>query len=173
MLAYYKPNSFLGWSFGDLLAGTIPTAELKGSIVLMGSRAPSLRDSFETPFTRFGHQANLATMDGIELHAQRRPGLLDRQAGGHYQMEALPAWFSHGLLLLTLGVGLLVGERLTSLSRSALLLVLLELLLLGGSGPVGHGPLAGEQSAHGRPGGDGGCQLGAAGQCQSGATPPV
>jgi adenylate cyclase len=133
MLAYYKPNSFLSWSFGDLLDGAIPSRELKGSIVLMGSRAPSLRDSFETPFTRFGHQANLVTMDGIEVHAQRLAGLMDRQAGSHFQMEALPSWLNHGLLLLTLGVGLVVGERPKSLARSAFLLVLLEAILLGGS----------------------------------------
>ena len=133
MLAYYKPNSFPVWSFGALLDGAIPSQELRGKIVLVGSRAPSLRDSFETPFTRFGQQANLATMDGIELHAQRLAGLMDRQAGGHFQMEALSSWFNQGLLLITLALGLVVGERPTSLSRSAILLVLLEVGLLGGT----------------------------------------
>ena len=133
MLAYYKPNSFPSWSFSSLLDGAIPANELRGTIVLIGSRAASLRDNFHTPFTRFGQQANLAVIDGVELHAHRLGALFDLQAGGRFQMVALPAWLNLGLLSIALALGILVGERTKSFVRSALLLLLLEILLLGGS----------------------------------------
>ncbi len=134
MLAFHKPNSFPSWSFSNLLDGAIPPRELKGSIVLMGSRAPSLRDTFQTPFTRFSHQASLETMDGVEVHGQRLAALFDLQAGGRFQMVALPAWLNHGLLLIALALGVLVGERPKSFVGSALLLLVVEALLLGGAG---------------------------------------
>ena len=134
MLAFYKPNSFPTWSVSSLLDGAIPEKDLKGTIVLIGSRAPSLRDTFSTPFTRFSHQANLGTMDGVEVHAHRLAALFDLQAGGHFQMVALPVWWSHGLLIVALALGILVGERPKSFVQSALLLLLLEALLLGGAG---------------------------------------
>jgi adenylate cyclase len=119
MLAFHKPNSFPSWSVSTLLDGAIPPKDLKGSIVLIGSRAPSLRDTFQTPFTRFSHQASLETMDGVEVHAQRLAALLDLQAGGRFQMVALPAWLNHGLLLIALALGisltLLLGVGLMAL----------------------------------------------------------
>jgi adenylate cyclase len=133
MLPFHKPNSFPSWSFSDLLDGAIPARELKGTIVLIGSRAPSLRDNFHTPFTRFGQQASLATMDGIEIHAQRLASLFDLQAGGDFQMVALPAWLNHGLLFIALALGIVLGERPKSFVRSAFLLLVSEAVLLVGS----------------------------------------
>ncbi len=133
MLAFHQPNRFPSWSFSSLLDGTIPARDLRGTLVLMGSRAPSLRDSFQTPFTRFGQQANLVTMDGVEIHAQRLAALFDLQAGGQFQMVAQPAWINRALVLVALALGLLVGERPRSLVRSALLLLLAEALLLTGA----------------------------------------
>ena len=95
--------------------------------MLIGSRAASLRDNFHTPFTRFGQQANLAVIDGVELHAHRLGALFDLQAGGRFQMVALPAWLNLGLLSIALALGILVGERTKSFVRSALLLLLLYL----------------------------------------------
>ena len=133
MLPFYKPNSFPSWSIGDLLDGAIPPRELKGTIVLIGSRAASLRDNFHTPFTRFGNQANLATTDGVEIHALRLASLFDLQAGGRFQMVALPAWVNHGLLLIALALGILIGERPKSFGRSAFLLLFAEVVLLAAS----------------------------------------
>ena len=132
MLAYHKTNSFPSWSLGSLLDGAIPEKALRGTIVLIGSRAPSLRDNFQTPFTRFGHTARLATLDGVEIHAHRLASLFDLEAGGRFQMGALPAAWNHALLGLGLLLGLLVGERPKSFARSALGLLLAEALLLGG-----------------------------------------
>ncbi len=133
MLAFHQPNSFRNWNLSSLLDGSIPAKELKGSIVLIGSRAASLRDNFETPFTRFGREASLSTMDGVEVHAQRLAALFDRQAGGHFQMVAVPSLLNRGLLLFALALGIFVGERPKSFARSALLLLLLEGALLSGS----------------------------------------
>lgn len=133
MLPFYKPNSFPSWSIGDLLDGAIPPRELKGTIVLIGSRAASLRDNFHTPFTRFGNQANLATTDGVEIHAQRLASLFDLQAGGRFQMVALPAWLNHGLVLVALALGILIGERPKSFVRSAFLVLFAEVALLAAS----------------------------------------
>jgi adenylate cyclase len=101
--------------------------------VLIGSRAASLRDNFHTPFTRFGNQANLATTDGVEIHALRLASLFDLQAGGRFQMVALPGWVNHGLLLIALALGILIGERPKSFGRSAFLLLFAEVVLLAAS----------------------------------------
>ena len=71
MLPFHAPGSFPTWSLSDLLDGRIANAELNGRIVLMGSTAPSLRDTFHTPFTRFHSGQQLAEMPGVEIHAHR------------------------------------------------------------------------------------------------------
>jgi adenylate cyclase len=134
MLSFYQPNSFPSWSFASLLDGAIPASQFKGSIVLIGSRAASLRDNFHTPFTRFSNRANLATMDGVEVHAHRLASLLDLQGGGRFQMVSWPAWAGYSLLVGALLIGVVIGERPKSLITSALILVVAEAGLLLGSG---------------------------------------
>ena len=131
MLAFHQPGSFPLWSFTQLLNGQIPPQQIKGSLVLIGSTAASLRDNFNTPFTRFSNAASLATMPGVEVHGHRLAALLDLGAGRKFQMEALPTWVEGLLLLLAMGAGIAIGEGAQALRRSGWLLLIGEPALLG------------------------------------------
>jgi adenylate cyclase len=131
LLPYRQPGSFRQWSLGELLDGQIPPAQLNGAIVLIGSTAASLRDSFNTPFTRFSGAARLATMPGVEVHAQRLAALLDLKPNGGFRTSVLPNWSGSLLLLLTAALGIGIGEGAQALRRSGWLLLVGELLLLG------------------------------------------
>ena len=131
MLAFHQPGSFPLWSLTQLLNGQIPPAQIKGSLVLIGSTAASLRDSFNTPFTRFSSAASLATMPGVEVHGHRLAALVDLEGGGKFQMEALPSWAEGLLLLIAIGAGIAIGEAAQALRRSGWLLLIGEIVLLG------------------------------------------
>jgi len=131
MLAFHQPGSFPLWSLTELLKGQIPAQQIKGSLVLIGSTAASLRDNFNTPFTRFSNAASLATMPGVEVHGHRIAALLDLGAGRNFQMEALPTWAEALLLLLAMGAGIAIGEGAQAIRRSGWMLVAGELALLG------------------------------------------
>ena len=91
MLPFHRPGSFPTWSLSDLLDGKIANAELKGRIVLVGSTAPSLRDTFHTPFTRFHSGQQLAEMPGVEIHAHRLAALIKAHQGASAGIGVLPS----------------------------------------------------------------------------------
>jgi len=132
MLPFHKPGSFPTWSLNDLLAGKIANHELKDRIVLVGSTAPSLRDTFHTPFTRFHSGQALAAMPGVEVHAHRVAALLQAQQGAAGGIGVLPAVWEPTLLLLIGALGLGLGEGIRSLQRSGWLLLMAEVVLLAG-----------------------------------------
>ena len=130
MLPFHQPGSFPTWSLSDLLGNRINTTDLKDRIVLVGSTAPSLRDTFHTPFTRFHKGQQLAEMPGVEVHAHRLAALLKAQQGSAGGIGILPAIWEPILLLLIGGLGVALGEGIRSLQRSGWLLLLTELGLL-------------------------------------------
>ena len=83
MLPFRQPGSFSSLSLRQLAddptAATTP--HLRGRIVLIGSTAPTLKDLFEIPQSRYSQGASALRMPGVELHALRTAALLDDQAG--------------------------------------------------------------------------------------------
>ena len=130
MLPFHRPGSFPTWSLSDLLDGKIANAELKGRIVLVGSTAPSLRDTFHTPFTRFHSGQQLAEMPGVEIHAHRLAALIKAHQGASAGIGVLPTLWEPALLLLVGALGLGLGEGIRSLQRSGWLLLIAEFGLL-------------------------------------------
>ena len=130
MLPFHEPGSFPTWSLSDLLDGKIATSELRDRIVLVGSTAPSLRDTFHTPFTRFHSGQKLAEMPGVEIHAHRLAALIKADQGWGVGIGVLPAAWEPALLLLVGALGLGLGEGIRSLQRSGWLLLLAEVGLL-------------------------------------------
>ncbi|MEB3351660.1 MAG: adenylate/guanylate cyclase domain-containing protein [Cyanobacteriota bacterium] len=132
LLPFQRPGSYPSWSLRALRAGQVPPAALRGSIVLIGSTAPSLRDRFAVPF---------GSMAGVEIHAHRLAALLALERGERPDLRAAPGWANGLLLLLALAAGVGMGEGLTSLRRGvpalaaaaglALLVGWLALLLTG------------------------------------------
>ena len=126
MLPFAEPGSFRLWTLQQLLAGQIPAQSLQGTIALIGSTAPSLRDLFQVPHTRFQNSASLALMPGVEIHANRLAALMDRlEQPQHSKIWTAPAEFTNVLILIAAVISALVTERISPIRRGLLLLMLL------------------------------------------------
>jgi adenylate cyclase len=67
MLVFRRPGSFSTWKLADLLTpGRVPASAIRGRIVLVGSIAPTLRDVFEVPQSRFSLGASQLMLPGVE-----------------------------------------------------------------------------------------------------------
>jgi adenylate cyclase len=130
MLLFHQPNSYPTWSLSELLRYQVPAKHIDGRIVLIGSTAPSLRDLFLVPQSRFVSAARLTQTTGVELHANRASFLLNLADGKNHALWALPGWSGHLLLVLGLGLGMFVGESFPKLRRSILAVASLAALAL-------------------------------------------
>ena len=140
MLAFHRAGSFPTWSLSRLLSGGVPTDELRGKIVLIGNLAPSLRDSFRVPFSRFGAARGLGTMPGVEIHAHRTAALLAQESSQSFGLMAAPGWANALLVLAGLGLGIGLGEGIGSLRRSLVAVGTVGLLAsLAGAVALGQG----------------------------------
>ena len=134
LLPFHDPATIPSWSLSALLAGQVPAASLRDTVVLVGSRAPSQRDLFPVPIAP-------GQLAGVDLHAQRLAALLERERGRRPGLTAAPGWLNGALLFVAGLAGVGLGEGLGSLRRSVALVALLgggaavaglALLLLGG-----------------------------------------
>lgn len=137
MLPFHQPGSFPTWSLGTLLRHPL-TAEqrerLRDSIVLIGVVAPSSKDDFAVPFSLWRQGERRYAMPGVEIHAHRLAGLMALDAGRPLGIRAAPP-FVNGLVLMgCASAGVILGERVSSLRRS---LLLVGAALLVGLGAVG------------------------------------
>lgn len=135
MLVFDQPGSFPLWNLRQVLAQKpLPERAFRGRMVLIGSTAPSLRDLFPVPKTRFATDSSLLLIPGVEVHAQRLAALLDRYNGDHTRrIRTLPGWSDAVLELLAAALGLGLGEAFRQLRRSVLAVGLMAVLLVGGS----------------------------------------
>ena len=104
---------------GDVLAGRLAPAELRGKIVLVGATAPGLQDLRATPVS--------ATYPGIEVHANVVSGLLDGR------MLTVPD-YAPGYdvaMLVVAGAVLAIGLSLLSAPPAALLAIATATVLMG------------------------------------------
>ncbi|MEY3768265.1 MAG: hypothetical protein RLZZ11_1335 [Cyanobacteriota bacterium] len=134
MLPFAKPGSYRLWSLQQLLSGQIPPPSLRGTVALIGSTAPSLRDLFQVPHTRFRNRASLALMPGVEIHANRLAALMDRQAQPQRSLIWTSSAALSNLLILTAALlSALVAEKISPIRRGLVLLIVLlgAWLLLG------------------------------------------
>lgn len=60
-------ESFLHVSVMDVLGGKIPPEQFRGKIVLIGAYAPSLRDSFYTPYSKYRGGSTPKPTFGVEI----------------------------------------------------------------------------------------------------------
>ena len=97
MLGFHRPGSFPTWSLRALLAGQVPERSLRGSLVLIGSNAPSLRDGFRVPFQPPQPGRSLR-MAGVDLHAHRLAALIALQEGHPLGLRAASPWLNTSLL---------------------------------------------------------------------------
>ena len=99
MLPVYPPGRYPTVDLEQVLSGTLPERLIRDRIVLIGHVAPSLRDLFEIPHSRFKTSAQFFEVPGVELHAQRLEALqslLEKEAP---PIRAAQGWQRDGLLL--------------------------------------------------------------------------
>ena len=126
MLPFAQPGSFRLWTLQQLLTEQIPASSLQGTIALIGVTAPSIKDAFQVPHTRFQTSASMALMPGVEVHAHRLAALMDRQAQPHRsKIWTSPVEVSNLLIILASLISALVAERISPIRRGLLLLILL------------------------------------------------
>ena len=65
------PGSFTSYSFYDVLTGSVPPADFRDKIVLIGATAPDLHDNLITPVS------SGIPMDGVEIHANIIQTMMD------------------------------------------------------------------------------------------------
>lgn len=130
---YGPPGTFPRVSFWKIVTGEFDRDLVRGKIVLIGASAPSLHDSYQTPYTEkrmlalFGHEETRGVrMDGFEIHANAVQTILD----GRFIHRSKDRW---GLVpMLLIGTGLL-GIMLLILSHGNPILAALAWLgLLAG-----------------------------------------
>jgi adenylate cyclase len=117
MLAFHRLGSFPTWSLRELLAGQVPEGSLRGSLVLIGSTAPSLRDGFRVPFTG-PHPGRSLHLAGVEVHAHRLAALIALPGGRPLGLRAAPPWLNTALLVAAVLAGVALGEGIRALRRS-------------------------------------------------------
>ena len=86
----------------DVLTGTVPPAQLKGALVLVGTTAPGINDLRVTPVS--------STYPGVEVHANMIKSILDN----NFKARPDTAWLLE--LLQVLVFGLVLGFALALLS---------------------------------------------------------
>ena len=134
LLRFRDPWSYPLYSLAQVLDGEIPEDAIRDKIVLIGSTAPSLRDLFNVPQTRFTRSEEVFQVSGVEIHANRVATLLEHQDGSIQVGWIMPGWGNQMLLVLCIGLGALLGEAVPKLRRSVVLVLGLGAALTGGIG---------------------------------------
>ena len=120
MLLYRQPGSYRRYTLAQWLENSIPADAIRDQIVLIGSTAPSLRDLFEVPFSRFHSGVEMFQLPGLEIHANRIATLLDSRSNSAALIWTMPGWGNRLLLVVSLLAGLALGEAIPTLRRSIL-----------------------------------------------------
>ena len=132
MLLYRQPGSYRRYTLAQWLENSIPADAIRDQIVLIGSTAPSLRDLFEVPFSRFHSGVEMFQLPGLEIHANRIATLLDSRSNSAALIWTMPGWGNRLLLVVSLLAGLALGEAIPTLRRSVLVVT-----ALAGAGAAG------------------------------------
>ena len=132
MLLYRQPGSYRRYTLAQWLENSIPADAIRDQIVLIGSTAPSLRDLFEVPFSRFHSGVEMFQLPGLEIHANRIATLLDSRSNSAALIWTMPGWGNRLLLVISLLAGLALGEAIPTLRRSVLVVT-----AMAGAGAAG------------------------------------
>ena len=132
LLIFREPDSFSTYSLSELLDEDIPDQAIKNQLVLIGSTAPSLKDLFPIPHSRFSEGDVQLLMPGVEIHALRLAALLERQNGQLIQGFLMPGWGNILLSLIAAGTGLALGEAFATLRRSVIVVMTTAIAISAG-----------------------------------------
>ncbi len=131
MLPVYPPGRYPVLDLSDLLEGEVLEEMIRGRVVLIGNVAPSLRDLFEIPHSRFISGSQFFEVSGVELHAQRLEALQRLLQSRAPEIVTAQGWQRTLLLLVMMLVGGVIAERPARIRRSLVLLSAATILLVG------------------------------------------
>ena len=131
MLSVYPPGRYPVLDLSDLLEGEVREEMIRGRVVLIGNVAPSLRDLFEIPHSRFISGSQFFEVSGVELHAQRLEALQRLLQSRAPEIVTAQGWQRTLLLLVMMLVGGVIAERPARIRRSLVLLSAATILLVG------------------------------------------
>ena len=119
LLPFEPLGSIRSISLRDLANGTgTANRPRTNDIVLIGSTAPSLKDLFEIPHSRFAEGRSQLRIPGVEIHAMRTVSLLNGLDEATWQLRTPPVWSGQLLELMAVLTGITFGERIRKLQRS-------------------------------------------------------
>jgi len=111
------PNGIPSVSLTDVLANRVPPGLLHDKIVLIGSKADSLwGDHFYTPYTT----ASQKTWSGVELQANIAAQIITSALEGRPLLQGVPEPWEWGWIVLSAGLGTILGWSLQSVGRNAI-----------------------------------------------------
>ena len=134
LLTFREPRSYRKYSLAELLDGEVPADAIQDKIALIGSTAPSLRDLFEVPHSRFQSGESLFKISGVEIHANRVATLLDHREGSLNVGWIMPGWGNLLFVFICSIGGLVLAESIGSIRRSVLFVGLISIGLASGLG---------------------------------------
>ena len=121
LLPFPPPDSIRSISLRDLADGQGAAARpAANDIVLIGSTAPSLKDLFEIPHSRFAEGRSQLRMPGVTIHALRTLSLLKGLDEATWQLRTPPPWSDRVFELMAVLAGITLGERIGTLRRSVI-----------------------------------------------------
>ena len=118
MMRFRQPGSFLNYSLTNLLTGEIPSSSIDGKIILIGSTAPSLKDLFIVPFSRFESREVMMKIPGIEIHANRLSTFIEQRNGTYESGYVISGSRSFIFIMFTIILSIIFGESFKSLHKS-------------------------------------------------------
>ncbi|MDX1374223.1 MAG: adenylate/guanylate cyclase domain-containing protein [Burkholderiales bacterium] len=120
---------FKTYSISDVLEGDVDAGTIKGSVVIVGVHAESVKDDFLTPFDRFTRRGQ--TTPGIAVHGHEVSQLIRAALEGDAPMRFLSDRFEYLWILLWGVVAALVGRVARSTLRFTLFTAAGLLVLVG------------------------------------------
>ncbi len=131
MLPVYPPGRYPIVDLAALLEGEVGQDMISGRVVLIGNVAPSLRDLFEIPHSRFVSNSQFLEIPGVELHAQRLEALQRLLQSSTPDIVTMHGWQRSLLLVVIMLLGVLIAERPARIRRSLVMLSAAAILLVG------------------------------------------
>lgn len=109
---------FATFTLSEVLDRKVPASALKGKVVLVGVTADSVKDFFQSPFTR--DQSLVASIPGMYLHAQAARQLLRMALEGTRPLAVFSDLVEGGWILSWAVIGVLLSMRMRTLLRLSL-----------------------------------------------------
>ena len=86
---YPEKNYIPIYSLSEILEDKIPLEKLKNKMIVIGATAPSLKDVFAVPSSRFETDSKNLLMSGAEIHAHRANQLLSLQNNSTLKIKTI------------------------------------------------------------------------------------